>query len=285
VAALEQAMTKITDPNPDGGIDWTEDQKSILEQVIAVIESMNEELNVSQYTDQKTLDDCRASLDGKNDELTVRLSDTGTIGQLRVEAVDSKADLADKVRDHAEKLEDRNLKESQIHSFCAPTAGADQDRWAGFASDYSSKKDDLQHWHDSFVVERAAHALLEPAEVLRDAHLCDWFNSMTTECTSFEADFLGAIEGCNAKAIAAQDHTDLRNEACKLGIKLSAKVRELMGEADPSGDEAEEDCFELVVPATPARAECDPNKVMVENDFESDGWTSSQCSASEQPGK
>merc|ERR1719336_981708 len=85
-------------------------------------------------------------------------------------------------------------------------------------------------------------------------------------------------EACSEAATAAQDHTDLRNEACKLGKKLSAKVKELLGEADESGDQAfEEDCFALVVPAAPARAECDPNQVMVEYELESDGWTSSQC--------
>merc|ERR1719437_264321 len=108
---------------------------------------------------------------------------------------------------------------------------------------------------------------------------------MTTECASFEASFQASVAGCDDNAIAAQEHTDLRNEACKLGKKLSAKVKELLGEADDSGDQAfEEDCFALDVPDAPARADCDPNPVMVEYELESDGWTSSQCPASEQPG-
>jgi len=283
VAALEQAMTKITSPND---IAWTEDQKTILGQVITVILSMNEELNVSQTSDQKTVDDCNGDLGSMNGELTDRLSDEGSLGELLGTALNSKADLARKVSSHEEKLEDRNLKESSIDSFCAPRAGADQDSWAGFASDYSDKKDALEQWHDSFQAERDAHALLEPARVLRDAHLCDWFGSMTTECSTFEANFQETTESCNAKAVAAQSHTELRNEACKLGKQLSAKVKELLGEADPSGDQApgkEEDCFELVVPTAPARAECDPDQVMVDNELENDGWTSSQCAATPEP--
>merc|ERR1719336_1349031 len=142
-----------------------------------------------------------------NDGLTYRLSGNGSIGQLLGTAVNSKADLAAKVSSHEGKLEDRNLKESQINSFCAPRAGADQDSWAGFASAYSSKKDALQQWHDSYQAERDAYALLEPAQVLRDAHLCDWFISMTTECSSFEANFQGTTEECNENANAAQEHT------------------------------------------------------------------------------
>jgi len=282
VAALEQTMTKITSPN---GMEWTDEQKTILGQVITVIESMNEELNVSQNSDQNTVDMCNGALGSMNDGLTYRLSGNGSIGQLLGTAVNSKADLADKVSSHEEKLADRNLKESQIDSVCAPSAGADPALWAGFASTYVSKKDALQQWHDSFQAEREAHDLLEPAQVLRDAHLCDWFISMTTECSTFEANFQNTKEACSEGVTAAQEHTDLRNEACKLGKKLSAKVKELMGEADDSGDQAfEEDCFALVVPDAPARADCDPNPVMVEYELESDGWTSSQCPASEQPG-
>jgi len=281
VAALEQTMTKITSPND---MEWTEDQKTILGQVITVIESMNEELRVSQNADQDALGDCFRGLGSMNDRLIYRLSDQGSVGHLLGTAVDSKADLADKVSDHEGKLADRNLRESQIGRVCAPGAGADQDSWAGFASDYSSKKDALEQWHDSFQAEREAHDLLEPARVLRDAHLCDWFVSMTTECSSFEAHFQGRTEACNENANAAQEHTDLRNEACKLGKKLSAKVKELLGEADESGDQAlEENCFALSLPGVPARAECDPNKVMVEYELESDGWTSSQCAESDQP--
>jgi len=278
VSALGQTMTNITSPDYMG---WTQDQKEVLRSVITIILTMNDELNVSQNSDQETVDGCIASLQEMNTELAGRLSDDGSTGKMKALAVESKADLAAKVSSHEEKLKERNLRESHISSVCAPEAGADQQSWDGFAITYSSKKDALQQWHDSFKEERAAHALLGTGQVQRDTHLCDWFGTMTTECASFKASFQGRIEACNDNAFAAKNHTELRNEACKLGKQLSAKVKELLGEADPSSlfqsPGKEEECFKLVLPATPARAECEPSAVMDEYEFEGDGWTSSQC--------
>merc|ERR1740123_1186701 len=270
-------MTKITSPDY---MDWTQDQKKVLRDVITIILSMNDELEVSQNSTQKAVDDCIAKLQAMNNELAGRRSEDGSIGKMKALAVKAKADLAAYKSSHEKKLEVRNLREPHISSFCAPEANDDQQSWDGFASAYSSKKDDLEAWHDSFEAERAAHAELGPAQVSRDTHLCDWFESMTTECASFEARFQNQIVECTDNAIAAQNHTDLRNEACKLGKQLSAKVKELLGEADPSFFQApgkEEESFQLVLPAEPDKAGCDPNAVMVEYEFEADGWTSSQC--------